>query len=81
MGRSEQGVLFRMSERSYIWIVYGSGYYRTKKTGDHEKLGAFKTEQAAKRYIDYCLKKREENDAKYSWRNFHIEKVIFYNNW
>ena len=52
-----------------------------RKTGDHEKLGAFKTEQAAKRYMDYCLKKREENDAKYSWRNFHTEKVIFYNNW
>ena len=73
MGRSEQGVLFRMSEKTYIWIVYGSGYYRTKKTG--------KTEQAAKRYMDYCLKKREENDAKYSWRNFHTEKVIFYTNW
>lgn len=73
--------MLMMSERSYIWIVYGSGYYRTKKTGDHEKLGAFKTEQAAKRYMDYCLKKREENDAKYSWRNFHTEKVILYNNW
>ena len=54
---------------------------KQKKTGDHKKLGAFKTEQAAKRYIDYCLKKREENDAKYSWRNFHIEKLIFYTNW
>ena len=73
--------MIRMSERSYIWIVYGSGYYRTKKTGDHEKLGAFKTEQAAKRYIQYCIKKRDENDNKYSWRNFHAEKLRLYTNW